>query len=337
MAHGERVLLVEEDGVLRRLCSDALAGEGYHVRQARDATMARRLLEAEPFSIGVVDLVLPDAHGMDIVRDMKAADADSCVIVITEFASLDSATEAIRAGAYDYLRKPIEMIDLVRVVNRAGEAVELQRRNRELHESLAQANAELRQHQRQRRQELETAVGQMRQLIELGKRLQSAASPKRMLSDILDAAVTLVGVASGAVLAHDAKKRRFAVLLARGLRTAGIESATVPAHTGLLGAMRQAREVIVENDLLVSPRIDDGYLRDLGASSALVAPALLGGVLHGSLLLLNKREGDFTTTDASIGSALACEAAAALAQLTSSVRPQHPGGENFVSMQDLTQ
>ncbi len=336
MAHGERVLLVSEDDGLRRLCHDTLAGQGYEATEAQDGKAARRLIATETFSIALVDLILPDAHGADIVRDIKEASPDSCTIVIAEFAALDSAMTALDAGAYDYLRKPIDMIDLVRVVNRASEAVRLQRHQRELQESLEHANAKLQEKEQRLREHLQCTADDMSALVALGKRLGSQPDPRSMLTHILDAALQLAQVAGCALFVRDLDKQEFVELLSRGDGARQIESARIPADQGLLGAMSDAGTAVTENDLLVSQREGDEPLRELGVSSALAAPLMLRDVVCGCLLLLNKHDGNFTPEDATIVSVLAREAAPAVASLHTPSSAAHSDGEEFVSMDDLT-
>jgi DNA-binding NtrC family response regulator len=117
-----RVLVVEDDAVARRLLAEVLEKEGYAVRAVASAEEA--LAEAGGFRAEVVvtDLRLAEMDGLALLREVKAVDPATQVIVMTAFGSLETAVEAIRGGAFDYVSKPFRMEEMCATVNRALEA-----------------------------------------------------------------------------------------------------------------------------------------------------------------------------------------------------------------------
>ena len=97
-----------------------------------------------PFDVAMVDLVLPGMHGLKVLEAIKAASPDTEVILMTSHASVDTATQAVRGGAYDYLLKPFQELDEIGdTVNRALEKRRLTLQNRVLLEDLAGRNLAL--------------------------------------------------------------------------------------------------------------------------------------------------------------------------------------------------
>ncbi|TNE84546.1 MAG: sigma-54-dependent Fis family transcriptional regulator [Deltaproteobacteria bacterium] len=115
-----RVLVVEDDQAVRELIVDELTDHGFTVRGAADATTGLAQLEADPIDVLITDVNLARESGLDLARDALAHEPDLPVIIITAFGSLEMAVEAIRAGAYDFITKPVSMEALALAVERAA-------------------------------------------------------------------------------------------------------------------------------------------------------------------------------------------------------------------------
>lgn len=121
----ESILVVDDDASLRRVMKLQLEEAGYDVRTAASAQEAvASLAEVRP-EVVITDLRMPGENGMDLLRRIRSNDPDVTVIVITGFGTVESAVEAIKAGAYDYVTKPIDYDALVLVVRRATERYRL--------------------------------------------------------------------------------------------------------------------------------------------------------------------------------------------------------------------
>jgi CheY-like chemotaxis protein len=100
-------------------------------------------LQKEIFDLIITDLMMPGADGMEVLREAKKRNPDSVVILVTGYASLDSALLAIRGGAYDYIRKPFKLDELEIVVKNACEKIMLVRENKGLLRRLKEALEEM--------------------------------------------------------------------------------------------------------------------------------------------------------------------------------------------------
>jgi two-component system, NtrC family, response regulator PilR len=109
-----RILVVDDERSMRELLAIVLRREGYDVLLAENGKSAIATLEKEPVDILISDIKMPDLSGVDVLRAAKRVDQDILGIMITAFASTETAVEAMRLGACDYLSKPFD-VDLLRM------------------------------------------------------------------------------------------------------------------------------------------------------------------------------------------------------------------------------
>jgi len=121
------VLVVEDDATLRQQTAQLIELWGYRARVAEDMSTALAQLDRAPADIILTDLMLPDQPGYDLMRWSQQRQPAPPVLVMTAYASLESAIEALKQGAYDFLLKPITPPELAAALSRAGVAVALQR------------------------------------------------------------------------------------------------------------------------------------------------------------------------------------------------------------------
>lgn len=141
---GEKILLADDDPTMLGMLNEFLSGQGYAVRAAATGQEALAAIKAEAFHLALFDLKLPDLSGLDLLSCLKVLAPDTEVILFTGYAGLDTAIQALRLGAYDYLLKSeVRFAELQAVVERALEHRRLAQANRELLESLQHAQAEL--------------------------------------------------------------------------------------------------------------------------------------------------------------------------------------------------
>jgi nitrogen regulation protein NR(I) len=123
------VLIVDDELNIRRVLAAMLKREGYDVTAAADGEQALAVLQKTPVHVVVTDLVMPRLGGMDLLRRASADFPDVPVIVITAHGTVDSAVQALKAGAFDYITKPFEQSELAKVIAKAARAHELEQQN----------------------------------------------------------------------------------------------------------------------------------------------------------------------------------------------------------------
>ena len=112
------LLLVEDDAVLRERLARALRERGLEVIAAGDLATAQLAARGDPPELAVVDLRLPDGLGLDLVRELKAIDPTTRIVVLTGYGSIATAVEAIKLGAVNYLAKPVDADEILAALGR---------------------------------------------------------------------------------------------------------------------------------------------------------------------------------------------------------------------------
>jgi two-component system response regulator AtoC len=128
----EKILIVEDEETLRNSLIRVLTREGFAVTGVDNAEEAMRLLEREAIDLVVTDIILPGVSGIELLRWTKETLPERMVIVMTAFASLETAVETLRAGAYDYVVKPIIHEELKQIVRNALDSREVKQKSRRL-------------------------------------------------------------------------------------------------------------------------------------------------------------------------------------------------------------
>jgi DNA-binding NtrC family response regulator len=128
------LLVVDDDPDARELLGEFCTGLGFRVALAHDGRAALLALQraAPPFPIVIADLHMPHADGFQVLEAARAVHASCYVVVITGYASIDVAVQAVRAGAYDLLAKPFSLAQLELVLARIRDRMALESENREL-------------------------------------------------------------------------------------------------------------------------------------------------------------------------------------------------------------
>jgi DNA-binding NtrC family response regulator len=133
---GARLLVVDDEQPQRDILRMILESEGYDVTTAGNGRQALQAASGEAFDAVLTDLKMPDMSGIALLEELLRGRPGLCVVLMTAHGSIDSAVEAMRKGAFDYLTKPLERDELVMVVSRATERSRLLRENRLLQEQL---------------------------------------------------------------------------------------------------------------------------------------------------------------------------------------------------------
>ena len=121
------ILVVDDEKLIRWSLKERLSREGHTVAEAEDGKAASACLEAELPDLVLLDMKLPDTDGLTILRSVLERAPQLPVIIITAYSTVDTAVEAMRLGAYDYISKPFDMDELTITVKRALEASALRR------------------------------------------------------------------------------------------------------------------------------------------------------------------------------------------------------------------
>jgi two-component system, NtrC family, response regulator PilR len=131
-----RILVVDDERHQRDILEMILESEGYETATAGGGRQALKLCAHGAFDVVLTDLKMPDLDGLALLSTLLQTQPNACVILMTAHGSIDSAVEAMRRGAFDYLTKPLNKDELLLVLRRAIERLRLVQENRLLHEQL---------------------------------------------------------------------------------------------------------------------------------------------------------------------------------------------------------
>ena len=132
MAKKISILIVDDEESVRDSLYNWFIEDGYHVECAENAKKALSMLENESFDIILADIKMPGMDGLELLRRIKLLKSDSIVIVMTAFATVDTAVQALKDGAFDYVTKPFDPDDLSHLIRNASKQIALAEENENL-------------------------------------------------------------------------------------------------------------------------------------------------------------------------------------------------------------
>ncbi len=160
------VLVIDDEEVMREILESLLTQEGYRVKLATCGQEGLEIAGREPVDLAIVDVMLPDRSGIDVLDELKKSDPELVVVMITAFASVETAIEAMKRGALDYVTKPFKNDEVRVVVANGMKQRRLVDENRTLKEAL---------HDRQR---FDVLVGKSSRMQEVYSLIQQVAPSK---------------------------------------------------------------------------------------------------------------------------------------------------------------
>ncbi len=136
------ILIVDDELSVRNSLYKWFAEDGYRVDTAADAKEALKKLEENPWDIILLDIKMPGMNGLELQERIREIDSSIVVIMITAYASVDTAVQALKAGAFDYITKPFDPDDLEHLIRNAIEKRQLTRENIQLKQKITQLTPE---------------------------------------------------------------------------------------------------------------------------------------------------------------------------------------------------
>jgi len=163
MSENISILIVDDEESVRDSLYNWFIEDGYAVERAGNAKEALSLLESKNFDIILADIKMPGMDGLEMSRRIKALNKDAIIIVMTAFASVDTAVQALKDGAYDYVTKPFDPDDLSHLVRNATKQVQLKTENENLRNKIISL------------ENVEDIIGKSREMMNVLKEVESVA------------------------------------------------------------------------------------------------------------------------------------------------------------------
>jgi signal transduction histidine kinase/DNA-binding response OmpR family regulator len=184
-----KILVVDDEARMCESLKTLLSGVGYDVTTVHEGEKAIEKISRDDFDLVITDIKMPRFDGLDILKTARSKDQDALVILMTGFASLESAVSAISQGAYDYLMKPIEFSDLKLTIRRG-----LEKRRSDL------ARNRFLTELKEKNTELNKRVAELDALYQAGKSLSSTEDLDVLLHKIVSLATKVIGAKTGSIM-----------------------------------------------------------------------------------------------------------------------------------------
>ena len=133
----ETILVIDDEQLIRKSLSRRLSADGYHVMEAKDGKSAIERAAAG-FDLAVLDYRLPDLDGLTVLKELKRLQPDSIVILLTAYANVETAVQAMKLGAYHFANKPFDLDALSAMIEQALETTRLRREVRQLRANVSE-------------------------------------------------------------------------------------------------------------------------------------------------------------------------------------------------------
>jgi DNA-binding response OmpR family regulator/signal transduction histidine kinase len=238
-----RVLIVEDEQSIRFVLTSVLAGMGCAVTGAGSAEEALPLLEGEPFALALIDIVMPGMNGLELMSRLRERSPGTEVIIMTSHASIETAIEALRKGAYDYLHKPFEIDEVSAVAGRALEKQRLVEHNRQLLETTARQNVEL-----------GAAVQRLAALHAAGIGFSGRASVRQVLDFFLQIVRDSLDAERVSIMMRNADEDHLQIVAAAGLDPEIVRTTRVRRGDGVAGRVFESGEPLLVEDAATDAR-----------------------------------------------------------------------------------
>jgi DNA-binding response OmpR family regulator len=291
-----RILVVDDERFFREAIREALAGAGLDVDLAASGRQALGLLAERPFGAVVLDLQLPDMHGLEVLRRARELRPELRVVILSAHTEQANVLEALRLGAFDYLAKPLHEEELVFAVRRALATYDLAAGWHGLRERLGR---------------LEGA------LAELADQATGARQPSQQgLRELVVRAVAdVLGAAKTSLLLLDEGPGELRVAAAHGRKLPAFAQDPIDLGRGVAGVALARAEPILVADVAADPRFPDrSPERGYDSSSFAVAPLLAGSRAIGVLCATDRQDGPMDADDLALLRILAQQVARLLDQ-----------------------
>ena len=280
-----RILVVDDESTVAHVLQLILEDHGCEVRTAGSAEQGLELVSSYPPDVALVDIILPGMNGLELLSRIKKASPDTEVLIMTSNASVETAVQAIREGAYDYLQKPFDAVDDAwRGVQRALEKRSLRLRNRSLV-----------QEQEHRNRELAATVARLMSLVDAGRAMGEFDSLPELLDFFIGVVTRELDVERASLMLIEGDELHIAA--SRGITTVEAETVRVPIGQGVAGVVAQTGEACLVTDTASDPRVQNELNPSL-SSSFISAPVVLSIPIKsrekvlGVINATNRRSGD---------------------------------------------
>ncbi len=297
-----RILIVDNEPRMVDSLKTLLTMEGYEVVGENDAAEAMGLLERSDFDLVIADIRMPRYDGIELLRRAREKDPYMGVILITGYASLETAKNAVGEGAFGYLTKPLELDELKLVVARGIERRNVELERLRLLTELKVAN-----------ETLQMKLIQLDALTSAGNLLATTVDLKEALTAILSLAIDVIGAKLGSVMILDPSKNELYIGASCGLEDSVVQNTRMKLGSSISGYVAKTGRPLIVEDIEKDERFARINRQKYESKSLISVPLNYKDKVYGVINLNNKTSGKpFTEDDLGLLHSLAVPAAVAM-------------------------
>lgn len=301
-AENTRILVVDDEKGMCESLRTLLTDAGYQVTTAEQGEEALKKINGDSFDLVLTDIRMPRVDGLDILKAARSRDQEALVILMTGYASLESAVSAISQGAYDYLMKPLEFSDLKLTIQRALEKRNADREKNELLAELKRKNLELNRR-----------VAELNALHKAGMSLSTTEDLKVLLGKIVSLATEVMEAESGSIMLIQEASKLLTIEAAIGLSDDIVKNTKLELGSSIAGYVAQTGAPLVVKDIKKDSRFSHLRKKHYATRSLLCAPLMVKDNVLGVINLSDKKGGGvFSDGDLRLLTTFASQAAIAI-------------------------
>ena len=322
-----RVLVVDDEPNICDLLEELLARQDYVIETCLNGQEAMAKIKSSGYDMVISDLKMPGINGIELIRAVKAESPDTATVLVTGFATVETAVEALRFGADDYVTKPFNIEELRKVVSRGLETRRLRQQNNELVDLLRSANTELSRHKNELKHEVvrtsESLLSTNRRLEQRVQQLHAIMKVTEAITSILDLGrlldfcLKLIGremeVENSSIMLTQPGGQTLVVKASYGPRADKVMGGERNLGDGVAGWVAEYKEALLVSDVSDNPVFATEFTEEYAGKSFLCVPLVLQERSLGVLNLTGKTNGEpFTEADRDFVLAIAGQIAVAI-------------------------
>ncbi|MCJ7508060.1 MAG: response regulator, partial [candidate division Zixibacteria bacterium] len=274
-----KILVIDDEPRMCQSLESLLGNDGYQVVVANSGNKGIDCIRENQLDLVISDIKLPDVDGIEILRVAKTKDENLPVILMTGYASLETAIEAVEQGAYDYLMKPIEFSHLQLAIKRG-----LEKRELNLAKAILLTQLQLRNEQLQKK------VEELNALYQAGKSLSTTDSLDNLLDQIIHLATGVIGAKIGSIMLFQPPENHLVIKAAIGLEEEIIKTTRLGPGQGIAGYVAEKGIPLLVRDIEEDIRFKRINKQKYETKSLLSVPLQVKDRVLGVINLSNKQD-----------------------------------------------
>ncbi len=302
MNNNTKILVVDDEKGMCESLQTLLSKVGYAVTTVGKGEEALKKIKRDNFDLVITDIKMPRVDGLDILKAAREKDEDALVILMTAYASLESAIDAINQGAYDYLMKPLEFPELKLTIQRALEKRRVDKDRVKLLAELQKKNLELKK-----------KVAELNALYKAGMSLSTTQNLKVLLNKIVSLATNVIEAKSGSIMLIQKSENVLTIEAAIGLSSDIVKHTRLELGSSIAGYVAQKGTSLIVEDIEKDSRFSHLSKKHYATRSLLCVPLKVKDKILGVINLSDKTAGNpFTKNDLRLLTTFASQAAIAI-------------------------